>query len=94
LTLGVVYIIVLISIFNYLSIWKNIENNKDLKLTAFLKLRYGLVGTFFCGKFVFHEKDIKFGHVIKLGVESGVFFGVEFGVIFGVDFGVIFGVDY
>ena len=44
------------------------------------------------------EKDIKFGHVIKLGVESGVFFGVEFGVIFGVDFGVdfgvIFGVDF
>ena len=32
------------------------------------------------------EKDIKFGHVVKLGVESGVFFGVEFGVIFGVDF--------
>ena len=44
------------------------------------------------------EKDIKFGHVVKLGVESGVFFGVEFGVdfgvIFGVDFGVIFGVDF
>jgi len=34
------------------------------------------------------EKDIKFGHFVKLGVESGVFFGVEFGVIFGVDFGV------
>jgi hypothetical protein len=32
--------------------------------------------------------------VVKLGVESGVFFGVEFGVIFGVDFGVIFGVDF
>ena len=32
------------------------------------------------------EKDIKFGHVVKLGVESGVYFGVEFGVIFGVDF--------
>ena len=40
------------------------------------------------------EKDIKFGHFVKLGVESGVFFGVEFGVIFGVDFGVIFGVDF
>ena len=40
------------------------------------------------------EKDIKFGHVVKLGVESGVFFGVEFGVIFGVEFGVIFGVDF
>ena len=40
------------------------------------------------------EKDIKFGHVVILGVESGVFFGVEFGVIFGVDFGVIFGVDF
>ena len=26
------------------------------------------------------------GHVVKQGVESGVFFGVEFGVIFGVDF--------
>ena len=36
------------------------------------------------------EKDIKFGHIVKLGVESGVFFGVEF----GVDFGVIFGVDF
>jgi hypothetical protein len=24
------------------------------------------------------EKDIKFGHVVKLGVESGVFFGVDF----------------
>ena len=46
---------------------------------------------------IFHlqtEKDIKFGHVVKLGVESGVFFGVEFGVIFGVDFGVIFGVIF
>ena len=40
------------------------------------------------------EKDIKFGHVVKLGVESGVYFGVEFGVIFGVDFGVIFGVIF
>ena len=40
------------------------------------------------------EKDIKFGHVVKHGVESGVFFGVEFGVIFGVEFGVIFGVDF
>ena len=40
------------------------------------------------------EKDIKFGHVVKLRVESEVFFGVEFGVIFGVDFGVIFGVDF
>jgi hypothetical protein len=42
-------------------------------------------------EFIQTEKDIKFGHVVKLGVESGVFFGVEFGVIFGVDFGVIFG---
>ena len=49
-------------------------------------------------EFIQTEKDIKFGHVVKLGVESGVFFGVEFGVdfgvIFGVDFGVIFGVDF
>ena len=45
-------------------------------------------------EFIQTEKDIKFGHVVKLGVESGVFFGVEFGVVFGVDFGVIFGVDF
>ena len=45
-------------------------------------------------EFIQTEKDIKFGHVVKLGVESGVFFGVEFGVIFGVDFGVIFGVIF
>ena len=45
-------------------------------------------------EFIQTENDIKFGHVVKLGVESGVFFGVEFGVIFGVDFGVIFGVDF
>jgi len=34
------------------------------------------------------------GHVVKHGVESGVFFGVEFGVILRVNFGVIFGVDF
>jgi hypothetical protein len=43
--------------FSLSSIILHVKNNKDLKLTAFLKLRYGLVGTFFCGKFVFHEKD-------------------------------------
>jgi hypothetical protein len=42
-----------------------------------------------CENLTFHlqtEKDIKFGNVVKHGVESGVFFGVEFGVNFGVSF--------
>ena len=33
-----------------------IEKNKDLKLTAFLKPRYGLVGTFFFGNCYFMKK--------------------------------------
>ena len=41
----------------------------------------------------FTDKII-FRHVVKHGVESGVFFGVEFGVVIGVKFEVIFGVDF
>ena len=33
-------------------------------------------------------------HVVRHGVESGVYFGVESGVYFGVQSGVTFGVNF